>query len=49
MEALTGVVTHLQRASNADALPSATALAGQPFVRFGRLVDYERVVLDIAD
>ena len=48
MQALRAVLAHLHQAAGAEPLPSAAALAGQPFSRFGRLVDYEREVLDIA-
>ena len=48
MEALRAMLSHLHRGAGAEPLPSAAAIAGQPFSRFGRLVDYEREVLDIA-
>lgn len=45
VEALRGVLDRIRDGSGADALPSPAAFAGQPFARFGRLVDYERDVL----
>jgi hypothetical protein len=47
MQALRTAVQRLQTGAGAEALPSAAALAGQPFPRFGRLADYEREVLDV--
>ena len=47
MQALRNAVQRLQTGAGAEALPSAAALAGQPFPRFGRLADYEREVLDV--